>query len=498
MDEARMDGIIRCEVEGRQVLGFDTGLSPQAFAKARLGNLLNSEGLIIDSAVHPWKLEGTLEHQGHILVYGKDVDGENLETLLMRGDDTALIALQWYIQALKRIADLDSRLLDTISLFPAGVLVTRDGTVFFAPLDLAKRVYEYQDRESYINRVLRWLHPDKTGMEAAVFTAACITYTLVTGSTPFSISLTAGHERAQHILNQDMRDGLYKPARLMRPNLTRALADLLDSILGKGPGDTNRDVKDPQAQLQDFAQILGEPGKKKLSDLLSASEATEISTTSLQREFIKRERSIKIKRFFRTYKYALLGGIGTALALLLIILSILEGQKDRPTTVGMTPLEVATTYYKAFNTLDHQWMDACVQKGVGKGDREAVMNLFVISKVREAYERKVTVVDPETWKAEGAPPTEATVFGITDLTLTVLTPIPSMPVVGDHCKIEATYTFYYPESRVADLTPSDTQTSETPIQKTPVQEIRKDTLTLIWNNKRWKIAVIERIVDYHQ
>ncbi|AEJ19340.1 hypothetical protein [Gracilinema caldarium] len=485
MDGTCKDGIIRCEVEGRQVLGFDTGLPPQAFVKARLGNLLNSEGLIVDSTVHPWKPEGTVEHQGHILLYGKNFTGESLEVLLSRGDDTSLLALQWYIKALKHIAEFDSRFFDTISFFPAGVLIHRDGTVFFAPAVLAKRFYEYQDPEYYISKVLRWLHPDKTGINAAVFTAACITYTLVTGCAPFSISRSSELERAQRILNQDIRDGFYKPASLLKPRIDLELTDLLDSILEPVKGKTNRD-------LEDFIRILGEPGKKKLTDLFNASEAANISTTLLQREFKKRERSIKIQRFFRIYRYVMLAGLGSALALALILWNILEGQKDRPTTKGMTPPEVVKTYYNAFNTLDHQWMEACVQKGVSKGDIEAVINLFVISKVREAYERKATVIDPETWNAEGAKPTDVTIFGITDLSLKVLTPIPIMPVEGEYCSIEATYTFYYPESKMADSIPSESQTIQNQIPSTPKQEIRKDILTLIWSKKSWKITAIDR------
>lgn len=475
MDGSTSNGIFHFEVEDRQVLGFDTGLSPQAFAKARLGNLLTLGGIIVDSTIHGWNLEGTTEYQGHMIFYGENFAGESLETLLSRSKDMALLALQWYLRALNIIAVSQESLLDIICLFPAGVFVGPNGSVLFTPAALVKRVYEYQDPLGYIDKILQWIHPDKSGVEAAVFTAATLSYRLCTGTGPFVVSNTSVPERNRDGLVQNIRDGLFKSTRLVVPKLLPEIALCIDTILRSA-------TEKPQGYLEKLIQYIGDPGKKKITDLYTEEEIPNAALEVEQRNYHRYSRRIIVQRFFKKYKYAMIAGLGTALALLLIIRSIVTEQKKRPSTRGLSPLEVAETYYKAFNTLDHQWMEACVHKGVGRGDIEAVMNLFVISRVREAYERKVTVLDPETWKSQGAPATEATIFGITDLKLELKTVISPPPDSGNRCEVEATYSFYYPEQSASDQT------------KTPFVEQRRDLLTLEWETDRWEILSIDRHV----
>ncbi len=517
MEGSESEGIFHFEAEGQRALGFDTGLTPQAFAKARLGSLMTIQGIIVDTAVHSWNIDGTVEHQGHMVFYGKDFKGESLEQILNRSDDTPLYALQRYLKALTIISKTDQSLFEQISLFPAGVLIAADGSVFFAPAALAKRVFEYKTPQLFIRKVLQWLHPDKTGPDAAAFTAAAIAYRLFTGTFPFPVSEDTEPEKAKEHLVQDMRDGFCKSAMLAAPRLLPEVTALLDSILCP--------EKDSPKGLEDLAALLGEPGSKGLADFYKDVESRETELEEQKRNHKRREFRIGTQRFLKKYKYALIAGVGTALALVIIIQSIISDQQKRPTTRGLAPLQVAEAYYRAFNTLDHQMMDACVAQGAGKGDIEAVMNLFVISRVREAYERKTTVLDPETWKSQGSPATDATIFGITDLNLQQRTEIPGQPEQGATCQIEATYAFYYPEpqnemghtpSTGPSVTPSATEArpalspelpsapqSEPPqSEPTPAPspaphpalriEKRKDILTLEWMRDRWRIAAIER------
>ncbi|WP_304239528.1 hypothetical protein [Gracilinema caldarium] len=517
MEGSESEGIFHFEAEGQRALGFDTGLTPQAFAKARLGSLMTIQGIIVDTAVHIWNIDGTVEHQGHMVFYGKDFKGESLEQILNRSDDTPLYALQRYLKALTIISKTDQSLFEQISLFPAGVLIAADGSVFFAPAALAKRVFEYKTPQLFIRKVLQWLHPDKTGPDAAAFTAAAIAYRLFTGTFPFPVSEDTEPEKAKEHLVQDMRDGFCKSAMLAAPRLLPEVTALLDSILCP--------EKDSPKGLEDLAALLGEPGSKGLADFYKDVESRETELEEQKRNHKRREFRIGTQRFLKKYKYALIAGVGTALALVIIIQSIISDQQKRPTTRGLAPLQVAEAYYRAFNTLDHQMMDACVAQGAGKGDIEAVMNLFVISRVREAYERKTTVLDPETWKSQGSPATDATIFGITDLNLQQRTEIPGQPEQGATCQIEATYAFYYPEpqnemghtpSTGPSVTPSaaearpalspefpSTPPSEPPqSEPTPAPspaphpalriDKRKDILTLEWMRDRWRIAAIER------
>ncbi len=478
--------VLRFETEGQRVLGFDTGLSAQAFAKARLGSLMSSKGLIVDSALHIWKPEGALDHQGHMVIFGSAFEGQSLEGLLSQSGETALVAMQRYLGALKKIAETDETWFPTISLFPAGVFISDGGQVFFTPLPLATRIYEYRNSELYSEKVARWLHPDKKGTDAARYTATALLYWLFSGASPFSVPKGTNAEKTRELLAQDMRDGLFTSIGLTVPTLTPSIVEAIDRILL--PESTKKKTEKPLAQpsLKDLSDLIGQEGTKHFADFFAAPPDT-LSFDTRKRVQKQWESRIKFRRFFRTYKYTIIAGIGTAMALLLFGRSILNEQKQRPSTLGMGPRAVTEAYYKAFNTLDHQMMDACVAKGIGKGDIEVVMNFFVISRVREAYERKTSIIDPETWKKQGSPETEASIFGITDLALSLQGQEPPSPAAGDRCQIEASYCFYYPKSsEVTEALPQNGSPQQT------VMEQRRDLLTLEWVKDRWRIAAIER------
>jgi hypothetical protein len=51
----------------------------------------------------------------------------------------------------------------------------------------------------------------------------------------------------------------------------------------------------------------------------------------------------------------------------------------------------------------------------GKDDIALVTNLYVISRVRQAYERNHILISAQNWIDSGAPQTEEFVFGLSDL-----------------------------------------------------------------------------------
>jgi hypothetical protein len=79
-------------------------------------------------------------------------------------------------------------------------------------------------------------------------------------------------------------------------------------------------------------------------------------------------------------------------------------------------MEVAITYYNAFGELDHAVMEYCVRGKAGKEDIDMVINLFVMSRVRQAYEAySDSFIPAQKWIDDGSPATNKIVFGVTDL-----------------------------------------------------------------------------------
>jgi len=84
----------------------------------------------------------------------------------------------------------------------------------------------------------------------------------------------------------------------------------------------------------------------------------------------------------------------------------------------MMPNNVITAYYDAFSSLDHVFMEACIQ-GADKSDINTAVNLYAINKTRQAYElsNRNKFIPARTWKELGGELPAPNVFGVTDLSI---------------------------------------------------------------------------------
>jgi hypothetical protein len=180
------------------------------------------------------------------------------------------------------------------------------------------------------------------------------------------------------------------------------------------------------------------------------------------------------------------------LALAFIIHNSIRTYMNRPTTAGLTPQQVAETYYGAFGDLDHEKMEACVFKNAGKSDIDMVMNFFVTSRVREAYEMNgLSFLSAEQWLELGGGATTATVLGVTDLTLEILDPDDS----DGETEFRASYTLwlpgsYAPQPEGEEDNPFSAREPE-PLEPWPVDCI--DNLRLVQEKGNWRIVEMDRI-----
>jgi hypothetical protein len=131
--------------------------------------------------------------------------------------------------------------------------------------------------------------------------------------------------------------------------------------------------------------------------------------------------------------------------------------------------------------LDHALMVACVSGKAGKGDVEMVINFFVLSKVRQAYEMSGPgVISARKWLEAGSPSLEESgtaVFGVSDLKLT---PLDDDDRDGE-VSFLSEYRLWHPEERID----SDTVSA-------PGYDSLSDTLRLTVQKGLWHIVEIER------
>jgi hypothetical protein len=327
-----------------------------------------------------------------------------------------------------------------------------------------------------------------------VFTAAALLYFALSGGFPYP-----GRDR--DVLREDIREGVFIPPRLAAPGLLDEPASLITA--GLSPRARLRGLR---PALADIARLIGtaaasgaaedgvakSDGRRGLFRGLGQAEK-EALEAERERFLRKREKVVKTGRFLRRNRAAILAVAGAAVIAVLVAGSLIRARLDRPSTRGMDPAAVVESYYNAVNALDHEMLGACVTGGAGKDDINMVTGLYVVSKVRQAYEAREVFISPEEWRESGGGVSEKAVFGIDGLVIRETDTDGAGRVV-----YRAEYLFFnlYPDSNGGTVSPA----AEGEVPPTvPAGVPRLDELVLEKNGKGlWRITEIRRTTVFPQ
>jgi hypothetical protein len=469
-------GIFHFEHEGGPVLGLDTGLSAEAFARARLASLVTEPGYIVSfqtAGIEPWRIGGVTEllvngrTKPVVVIRGPDFAGRTLDEIIMDSNTApgnALNALAAWVRARLALPP-EGR---TLPPWPGAALI--DGaaeTVLFLPEAPVRRVFDADGGETRINGAERWTHPDYSGEEAGVFAAAALLYRALSGRLPYP-------NRDRNVLRQDIREGVFIPPALAAPGLRDEPASLISAALLP-----RSKFKGRRPALADFERVIAAGNAGGFFNSITVEERSKLEAER-KRFLQRREKTVKTRRFLSRNRTVLLAVLGAAVIAAFAAGSLIRARLDRPSTRGMESARVIETYYNAFNSLDHTLMEACVTGGAGKDDINMVTNLYVLSMVRQAYEARIAVISPDEWRESGGGPSEKAVFGTSDL---VLTETITDENGGLRFRVEYRFFSPYPDND------SDTAAP----QKVPAGIPRADELTLVKDKKGlWHIAEIRR------
>jgi hypothetical protein len=541
--------IIHLTVEGKAVLGFDTGLSSQAFAQAKFAQSIVQEGCIVypNGETENWQASGVLEYKNGedptMVIWGPAFPGEGLDLLAAdpARQDEALEALRHWIAAHSprpnespqagaagsavntarprpnesdRLRDMyigpanESDRLRDMYVGPAGALVITAatqtprfprGTILFCPERLVARCLQAEGEDRLREGSESLVNPE-LGEKAVVFTAGALLYRILAGQAPFP-------NRNIDLLHQDIREGVFLPVRLAAPGLDEDLANLIDRAIAgtrntSGSGKTGKagaaaGIERPR--LGDLATALGPAGSGGAASFFRPLDEEKRELLAGERAQLEKKKKLAVNtRRFVIRNSAILGGsLAAFVALILVVYSFIAGRKDLPTTKGMEPAQVVEAYYSAFGELDHTLMDACVVNRAGKRDIEMVTNFFVLSRVRQAYEYTSDVMmSAQKWQDQGSLRTRSQVFGVTDLDIRQTGGDEST----DQVHYQASYLLWVPAEAVegsadtlsgadplANRSPAEAEQGSLP-QSYPVI----DELTLVKRKGDWRISGLER------
>jgi hypothetical protein len=517
--------IIHFELEGKEALGFDTGLSAQAFAQAKLAQFITQEGVIVytDGRVEAWKPSAVIERQapgsvGSMVIWGPGFKGERFDLLLKDGargglmatrQDEALDALRLWIEV-RSAARLSANPVrfpaensaqpsagnPVLPLYPAGALVDLAANrILFPPERLVMRSLQAEGDDAWLDGAESLVNPELSAEDAEAFTAGAILYYILSGTPPFP-------NRDRDLLHQDIREGVFLPARLAAPGLDEKIAALVDQAIASSKNSSSRNASEKKRPgLTAFGEILGPVHSRGVRSFFRALDEAEAAKIAEEKAQFQKKKNLSVNtRRFVIRNVSIITGICVAVLIaVLIARSIVVGQANLPTTAGMESAEVVQAYYAAIGDLDHTLMDACVIKKAGKGDIEMVTNLFVMSRVRQAYEYTAGGTIPaQQWLDSGAQPTESQVFGVSDLAVRKIRGDES----GDEIRYRSSFILWLPgqmgspagdedaESIDDDFIDDDLNAGAGPVL--PKGYPFTDELTLIRHKGNWRIAEIVR------
>jgi len=400
------------EVNNQQVLCFDTGLDPRSFARTKMSQSLIDPGYIVnpDGSHETWKATGVNEIGGFMRVFGPYVQGKRLDLLLGEIGLISPPALkQEAIEAVISWSKAKMFLGDTRSAInPAASFVSKEGNVFFAPEHISSRCLYIEG-----NQIDTFNCPDLIGMDTTAFCAALMLYKILTGNHPYPSAE----------IFQDMREGVFLPVHLAAPGLNPQLAQLIQAALtlpvekkGHNARQSGIDI------LTKIIEIFTDVGNK-IVPIASLFEAVSLERTKQfegekKNYHFRKNVIIKTKRYMITNKHFVIGvGIGIAF-ILFVFFSTAKNITNRPTTEGMPPDKVVIAYYDALSSLNHQFMEACIN-GADKRDINAAATFYAVLKQRQAYEgpNAPTIIQARVWKDTGGTLPSPNVFGVTDLNI---------------------------------------------------------------------------------
>jgi len=424
-----------------------------------------------------------------MVVWGPPFKGERLDILLNDNDnlEEALIAIRLWIRAVLALEQKHQAPIGAPPLWPCSVLIgeNHSGKIFFAPSGLALHCLMAKEPNKINNR---YVHPDLKGMNAAAFTAAAMLYQAFAGSPAF-------YAADEIILHEDMREGNFLPIRLAVPGLDDKLAVLIQNALTQNV--KKGGLPNGTRFLEGFLAIL-QPAETSTEDFVDRpvplssfisplSEADKLSVEKEKTQYLKTKTAeVKTKRFVKRNAAILLGSLAAVVIAVLIVNSVIKS-RSALSTAGMEPVQLIESYYNSFEKLDHSWMEACVINNAGKDDINMVINLFIISKLRQAYEYNVrpSFISAKEWLESGGGQVNLQVFGVTGLQLTV----------NSEERYRVDYTLWVPGEAGADPeTGQDAMTDKRSVEYLPPKAFpRTDFVTLVQKRGNWRISEIKRV-----
>lgn len=389
-----MNRIIR--EQGAEWLGISTGLRGKSFSISRLTAMRSAPGWIVaGSAVEEWRFQGFSTQEGEVWLYGPKAEGRPLSDVLAGGAAEALPLLARLVDALVLLRD---RSVPPFEFATDGVLFLSDGRLLILPPAIMTELCGMRTFEENREPFVKVRHPDWKGEAGVSFSLACMVYRAVTGGFPFDGS---GEE--------DIHDRMRKqrPAALQRavPDLKADVDRTVMSCFPKAastPPRKGRTAAFAGPGLDEWKARMDAWTREGILRPMSEGEKAAARKQAEAEAQNASKRYGRLRFWERNWKTTAIAAAGL-LVVGLVAQSILANILAPRVTKGFAPRKVVETFYQSMNGLDQTAIEDCVVDKAGEGEKNEVVNLYVISRQVMAYEGKSNILPADEWAKKGRP-----------------------------------------------------------------------------------------------
>jgi len=395
-------GFVTIRRDGETYLGIETGIPGKSIAVRKLASGPNARGWIVrGDEITPWDTGGVIEHEGTLYVYGPYVEFTPLRDIVSLDTEDALLHLERLSAALSVLEERDQA---PHRLHGRGILFLTDGSVLFLPPNAVQAITEQLQAEDRFEELEYFNHPDLDNRHGATYAIAALAYRVVTGTWPITT-------RDEHELHERLRDCSFLPPELIRPELRPEVCDQIKRTLFEEERVSPADWRSAIREWRDSGITRDLDYEEEAENRKRVGEARR----RLERRYHRQE---LVRKYWKQ---------GVVVAIIVALVGSIPGtiiynHLQPRQTAGMGPRELVEAFYSSVNTLNHELMSDAVTDGAGDALVREVRNVFVTSRVRQAYQVGDEHITAQEWVDRGRPSAtqDMWVYGIAELQVELL------------------------------------------------------------------------------
>ncbi|MBE6354821.1 hypothetical protein [Treponema sp.] len=361
---------------------FNTCLNSKAFARARFAERLEEKGYLCSKENGVWKFSSfsfseTEEENDFIYLTAPGFDGQTLASIVEKSDEaekTFALALtvKLYEQSLIQNVKLDA-------VGAGGIFFSSDfNRALFVPSLFFKTALNVLGSGEYTLNQGLYINPNLKGENAVRYTQCALSYRILTGCFPYE-------ENTYEKQDEDFRDRNFIHIKNQVYGLKTTLADFIDDGLLQNPlsKEALKSFAVKQFPLETLYMEAGLendgsiPESGKLNSVeRKASVSVEEFERQRQRAIEKKNSLVNKKRWIRKHRTPVTAAAAVFAVLAVVCISYYSSWIRKPSTAGLTSLEVVRAYYTGINVLDSDITKHCSDGKSMKERDKVISNIY--------------------------------------------------------------------------------------------------------------------------